>query len=239
MPPTDPAMPGHDRGSVPTVLGLAPGISRLLFFGGPALGLILGSQLPNLLDWATAQRWLPLPGPLTLLAELEGPWPVIGCASACALGAVAIAFIAVHESLRLRISADEIHLEREGRGRTVGRSEVDSVFLDGKHLVVLDHESRQVIREPYDEHPATLARTFRAHGYPWRDEDPHAALFRRWVRDTPELSSAVNAVLAAREIVLEKKAGRDADELRVESARLGVVVRDDGVRQYWRPLVHS
>jgi hypothetical protein len=46
-------------------------------------------------------------------------------------------------------------------------------------------------------------------------------------------------VLKARELALRKRAGRDVAELRDEAQKLGFVVRDDGVRQYWRPLVRS
>ena len=48
------------------------------------------------------------------------------------------------------------------------------------------------------------------------------------------MPSGADALLVARQRVLEKGDRRDVAELRVELARLGVAVRDEGRRQYWR-----
>ncbi|WP_420708742.1 CysS/YqeB C-terminal domain-containing protein [Streptomyces sp. NRRL S-1813] len=50
------------------------------------------------------------------------------------------------------------------------------------------------------------------------------------------MPDAANAFLKARQGALEKKGPSDDDtrELRAELARLGVVVRDEKGRQYWR-----
>jgi hypothetical protein len=84
-----------------------------------------------------------------------------------------------------------------------------------------------------------IPAAFRTHGYPWSDEgDPHRDEFRRWVKDDPELSPAVNAVLRARSKAfnLGDKGKADVRELRDEVAKLGYVVRDEEKRQYWRAV---
>ena len=84
---------------------------------------------------------------------------------------------------------------------------------------------------------ASFAAAFRRHGYPWHAHDPYADLFRRWVPDSGHLPPPVDAVLAARGTALRKKARTEARELRDAVEKLGFVVRDEGDRQFWRPLV--
>jgi hypothetical protein len=58
--------------------------------------------------------------------------------------------------------------------------------------------------------------------------------YRRWVPDTPDLPIGADALLKARQRALDSDQGGDVAELRDELARLGVVVRDEAKRQYWR-----
>jgi hypothetical protein len=50
----------------------------------------------------------------------------------------------------------------------------------------------------------------------------------------PGLPEGANALLNARTRALAKKQKDDEAELRREVGTLGVVVRDEGTRQYWR-----
>ncbi|MFI8832567.1 hypothetical protein ACIGPN_16200 [Streptomyces afghaniensis] len=70
---------------------------------------------------------------------------------------------------------------------------------------------------------------------PLGGEDPYRAEFRRWVPGTPGLPEGADALLRAR--AQARKSDDDAEdarELRRELLRLGVVVRDEEKRQYWR-----
>jgi hypothetical protein len=119
----------------------------------------------------------------------------------------------------------------------VPRAEVAAAFLDGKKLVVLDHESRQRVRDTVPVSAADVTRAFRAYGYPWQDADPYADRFREWVPGIPQLPSTVDTVLAARAAALKRKAHREVRSLGEAVQDLGFVVREEGNRQYWRPLV--
>jgi hypothetical protein len=223
----------------PTVLGLALPDRILVIVGAPALGLALGYFLPRTAKWVVTLPWAPLRGPLKLVASLQGSWVGIAVPAAGLVLGIVLAWFVIAESLTVTLTAAEIRLAKGDGSRTIARADVDAVFLDGDKLVVLDRESRQLVREKFEGTAAAAARSFRSHGYPWVDEDPYAELFRRWVPGTPDLPSAVNAVLSAREVVLKKKAADEIAELRDEVQKLGFVVRDNGVRQYWRPLVRS
>jgi len=113
---------------------------------------------------------------------------------------------------------------------------VAAVFLDGKDLVVLGPDTAELARERTDHGADRLRGAFEAHGYRWCDADPHRDAFQRWVDGMPGLEQHAQAVLRARRTALEAKDTDDGAELRAELARLGVVVREEGHRQYWRPV---
>ncbi|RKN37911.1 YqeB family protein [Streptomyces hoynatensis] len=222
-----------------TVLGLPVGDRVVLFAGIPVLGALIGLCLPWVAERAAGVRWLPGRGPLRVIASHEGPWTTAGLCGAGLLVGLCFGAYAAHVSLRVTLTDAMLRSVRAGRERCIARPEVDAVFLDGKQLVLLDRESRQLLSDRIEAPPKEVARAFTAHGYPWVKGDPYAGLYRRWVPETPDLPPAVNALLKARQVALEKKAEEETAELRAEVERLGYVVRDRSARQYWRPLVRS
>lgn len=222
-----------------SVLGLSPVVRASLIVGGPLVGLILGYYLPTAATWLAALPWIPMRGPLRLIAALDQWWASAALmATGLVLGAL-FALAAITGALRLVVTDRMLRLDRDGDSRTVDRGLVAAVFLDGPELVVLDRASRQLVRERHDTTSEAITRAMRAHGYPWTGRDPHERLYRRWTRAAPDLPAPVNAVLLARETALREKVRQDARELHEELQNLGYVVRDDGHRQYWRPLVRS
>lgn len=233
--PLDP----QDTGGPATVLGLSTAVRTSLIIGGPLLGLVLGYYLPAIAAWLSTLPWIPMRGPLRLIAFFDEWWATVAFLTAGLLLGALFAHTAITGSLRLVVTDRSLRLDLDGESRTIARDLIDAVFLDGPELVVLDRESRQLARERHESTADAIARAMRAHGYPWTGQDPYEQLYRRWVRDGPELPSAVNAVLVAREAALRRKVRRDVVELHDEVQKLGFVVRDDGHRQYWRPLVRS
>ena len=236
--------PAHDHGrpdpSGSTVLGFLL-IDRIaLFIGIPALALLFGLLLPPFARWALGfSTGLPVRPVFRVLGAVDQPWEIVVDLAIWLAVGLAIAFSAYQESTTVTLTDADLRLDKGDWHQTIARADVDTVFLDGKKLVVLDRESRQLASEPHRAPGAALERAFRSHGYPWRDADPYAGLYRRWSSNTPDLPPAVNAVLAAREAALRRKAGRDIRDLREAVQKLGFGVRDEGAKQYWRPLVRS
>ncbi|MEO3753906.1 hypothetical protein [Streptomyces sp. B6B3] len=220
-----------------TELGLSFTDRLVLLVGGPVAGALLGFFLPSLAGWLVSLRWVPMRGPLELIDSFEGPWAAAGLSAAGLLLALVLAYLAVLTCMKVTLTDSWIRIEQNDRKRTIARPDVDTVFVEGKKLVILDRDSRQLLRETSEARAEDIARAFVAHGYPWAKADPYEELYRRWVPDTPDLPGAVNALLKAREAALKKKAGDDIAELRDEVQKLGFVVRDDAAKQYWRPLV--
>jgi hypothetical protein len=223
-----------------TLLGHSSSDKAFLFGAFPLIGLVLGFFLPRIADWAAKQKWVPFQGPLELIASWEGWWVIVVCVVVGGIAGVVVGAMALHETLKLTITDEQVEAALKERSWTIARADVDAAFLDGKQVVLQDAGSRELLREKYDAVSKgdlrKVAEAFEAHGYPWREADPHAADFRRWVPDQPELPSALNAVLKAREKSLENGSAEDARELREEAAKLGYVLRDEETRQYWRTV---
>jgi hypothetical protein len=220
----------------PTVLGLSRGERLLVIAGLPALGTVLGYFLPRIAEWLTRLPWVPFERPLRMIARVHGGWAIVGCvAGGLVLGAVA-AFVVLLETLNVTVTGSEVRLDKNDRSRTIARRDVGAVFVDDKKLVILDRESRQLVRDDLEGGAAAAELAFVGHGYPWVGRDPYADLYRRWIPDHPELPAAVNAVLKARDGALRRKAAVDVTDLGDEVQKLGFVVRDEGDRQYVRPL---
>lgn len=222
-----------------SVLWLSTGDRIFLAVVAPVVGGLVGFILPRIASWATTLTWIPFQGPFELVASWSGWWvQYVLMGVGILLGGAFVAF-AFFEALRVVVAETGIRVTQDGETADVSRSEIATVFVDGKELVILDSTSRQVIRAPIEENPSAVEQVFTSHGYSFVDGDPYEKLYQRWVPGTPALPAETNAVMRAREKALEKKSRTDALELRDELDRLGIVVRDRKSSQYWRPLVRS
>lgn len=198
----------------------------------PLLGAAAGWLVVSVSGWAADLRWLPFRGVFRLLDRYAGAPVTVGAVAAGAVVGLGFAYAGHRDKLTVTVDGGGVDLRRDGRDRRVDRAAVAAAFADGKHLVLQDAGDGELAREKSDLPPAALAAAFRAHGYPWRDADPHAADFRLWVEGLPDLPPGADPLLRARARVLGKR--EEAAELRSELARIGVLVRDEKKRQYVR-----
>ncbi|WP_017540782.1 YqeB family protein [Nocardiopsis halophila] len=208
----------------------------------PVLGLGAGLLLKWTAQWIVSLPWAPFQGPLELLESLPEPGATIGAAALGGIGGLVLAYLDDRDTLVVAVRTDRVALTRRGRTHEHPRSQVDGAFVEGKgltgkRLVLLGGDGGELERMPCDLSASRVAEAFRVNGWPWLEADPHAGEFRRWVDGLPELPPSANALLRARKEALEKDDdGDDAEELRRELAGLGVVVRDEKDRQYFRLL---
>jgi hypothetical protein len=212
----------------------------VILLGIPAVAVLVGLLLPPFARWLLdLASGLPVRPVFRFIGAVDSPVEVaINLAIWLGLGLIA-ARNALTGSPMVTVTDTELRVEKDDWIQTVPRADVAAVFLDRGKLVVLDRESHQLVRESVQGPAAAVPPAFRAHRYPWQDADPYADLYRRWVADTPDLPPAANGVLAAREAALKKKAWREIRNLGKAVERLGYAVREEGARQYWRPLVRS
>jgi hypothetical protein len=215
----------------------APTFDRaVVWLGLPALGALAGWLLKLVASWVADLPRVPFRPVFTFIASIDEPYATVGALVLGAALGVVVAVIAEREALTVTVSGWRARLARgDGTATEVSRSDVDSVFMDGKNLVLLHASGGELARESTDLRPDALREAFTRHGYRWlADGDPHADDFRLWVDDMPGLPEGADALLKARARALEKRRDRDAAELRRELGRLGVVIRDERRRQYWR-----
>ena len=166
----------------------------------------------------------------------QPPGPVFGIAWSALY--VLLATAGARAVTTVRVDPGGVTVTRADRTTTAGREEVAAVFCDGRDLVLLRPDGGEAARERTWHRAARLRRAFSAEGWPWRDGDPYAAEYSRWVEGLPDVGAREEALLRARHAALRSGDAADASALREELGRLGVVVRDEGRRQYWR-RVHA
>lgn len=220
-----------------TVTGLAPVERVLVMLTPPVLGMILGYFLPSIADWVAGLPWFPLQGPLQLVASFDEKWVAIVTTFLGLIAGVWLSAVAIKESLVIAVSDDEVTMKINDGTQRYSKSEIASVFIDGKELVLLGNTGQELAREAYESTPATIADAFVKHRYPWSVEgDPYEAEYRLWVDQTPDLSPALNALLKGREQALQEKDVESAKEMQREACKFGIMVKDRGKFQYWRNL---
>ncbi|GII90644.1 hypothetical protein Ssi02_08750 [Sinosporangium siamense] len=202
----------------------------------PLIGVGLGGLLVFLIGWLADLPWVPFKGPIDLIDSIPDPWLAVGLPAAGLLIGLVVSMITLHESVSVTISDDRVALTTMGKERAFPREAVEAVFVDAKHLVVLGHHTEELAREKHEGLPISqLEAAFTGHGYRYLDGDPHKADFRRWVPDMPGLPPGADALLKARQKALEKSDQSDVRDLRHELGKIGVVVKEEGKRQFWRP----
>jgi hypothetical protein len=233
-------MIGKEPAADPTRLAPGPAERLLIVVGLPLLAVAVGALLPVVARWALdLSRGLPFRPAFRVVGAVDRPWEVAVNLAIWLVVGIAAAYTALGETVRLTVTADAVRIQRRDRDETIDRAAVADVFLDGDRIVLLDHRSLPLARDPNPTSREGIAAAFRVHGYPWRERDPFAESYRRWHPDTPDLPAPVNAVLAAREVALRRKAHTEVRGLSEALHKLGYAAREEGTRQFWRPLVTS
>ncbi|MEU6073353.1 hypothetical protein [Micromonospora sp. NPDC047074] len=223
-----------DGYGAPTVVDGGAAELAVLWGGIPALGAGAGWLLATGAGWIAGLPWAPVQGLFKLLDGLPDPQVGIGGAAVGTLGGLLVATVGTAERLAVTVGTERVGLRRDRVDRNVERRSVRAVFVDGKDLVLLGPDDEELVRERSDLAVDRLRAAFQAYGWPWAEGDPHRDAYRRWVPDLPGLPTGADALLRARQRALDADKGGEARELRGELARSGVVIRDDGKRQYWR-----
>lgn len=200
----------------------------------PVLGAAVVWGLKLAAGWITTLEWFPFQGVFELITEIPEPWVTSGALGIGAVAGGVLALLWAAEMMRVEVSHDRVVLKKDDKSFDFGRNEVESVFADGKQLVLLSRTGAELARETSDLSRTKLEAAFTGQGYRWRDADPFASEFRMWVEQTPELPPDVNALFTARKKAISKYEHEEAAELAREIRRRGVAVKDQKKRQYYR-----
>ncbi|MFJ8685592.1 YqeB family protein [Micromonospora wenchangensis] len=207
----------------------------VLWVGFPLLGVAVGGLLPLVADWVAGLPWAPVQGWFELVAGLPYRRALAGGVTLGVLVGLLVAHVGTRERLIVTVDRGGVRWRRDGVDRELPRRTVTAVFVDGRELVLLGPAGAELARERSDLSRRRLRDAFDGHGWPWRDADPHRDAYRRWVAGLPDLPPGADPLLRARQRAVDADRTHDVRELRGELARIGVVVRDEDGRQYWRP----
>lgn len=210
------------------------GVLLTRWAGLPVAGAVVVWLLKLLVSWLVTLKWVPFKGLMVLVDSIPEPWATLGALGVGLVGGLVLALAWHGERLSVAVSPARVQLEGDEYAAAFDHADVAAVFVDKSHLVLLGHDTGELARRPSELDKAMLESAFTRHDYPWRDGDPYAGEYRRWVPDTDGLPPGANALLAARAKRLSSLDDADAQELRAELVKLGVVVRDEKRKQYWR-----
>ncbi|MDK8182417.1 DUF308 domain-containing protein [Paenibacillus sp. UMB4589-SE434] len=217
-----------------TTLGFSYLDKLLIWIVPPILGLTLGWFLPSVAKWAITLPWVPLKGPLELIASYTGPWVIVVTSCIGLIAGLWLTYAAFNESLVIYISDHTICMAINGKEEVFAKEQVSTGFLDGKQLVLIGTRGQELYREKHETTALKVADAFIQHGYDWSQADPFSDQYKRWVPDSPGLPLGANALLKAREVALQRKEQENIKDLHQELTKLGITVRDKDNRQYWR-----
>lgn len=200
----------------------------------PLAGAALGWLLAKLPGWIEGT---PIPffsGLIEILDDYSGTIMTLALIAVGVIAGALVALSAYEEVVWVTVTDADVKVAVVDKTKEFKRKQVADVFTDGKTLILLGRDTSELVRQKTDHKSTRLQAAFEAHGYPWRDGDPHEAEFARWVDGVPGLSEHANAILRARQVAIDEDKKDDIVEHREEAAKLGVVVRDTKKRQYWR-----
>ena len=209
----------------------------LLSTAGPLVGAAVLWAFKAVAGWVASLPAAPWQGWFGLAAGVPEPWATVGALSLGGAAGVAFAAYARYDSLTVEVDVEQLTFTRADETVQLSREEVTAVFLDGGTLVVLGRHTEERHRTTWELDRRQLVDALERHGYPWHAAgDPHAAAYRRWVPGLPSIPDDADVVLRARAVALSSGDQDEQEDLRRELARMGLVVRDEGARQYLRPL---
>lgn len=224
-----------------TTVGVSRALQLATVSATTALGAVLGLIVRGLVGWL--ERTVDgSPGPLRIAAQLPvgvaaGVLTVVGL-----VGGIVLVAAWQHEVAALTVADDHVELAAGGHRRWMARDEIGEAFLGrAGELTFLDRRGRLLAAASTDGVPkAGIARALTDAGYPWRgDADPYEAEFVRFVDGRDEAPPEVRALLRERAVARAEKRAPTARDLRLRLGEAGVVVRDSGDEQEFRPARHN
>jgi hypothetical protein len=200
---------------------------------------VLGAGLGWLVAWAAGAiaglPWAPFQFVFEWIDDAPDPQAALAAAGVGLVVGLVVSVLAVADMLVVRVGGGEVSLSRGGKKRSLARGDITGVFFDRSELVLLGRGSTELAREKTDLSKARVEAAFTAKDYPWlAGGDPHRDEFRIWTRLDDDLPGVAHGLLIDRAAALEKGRSEEAAVLREQLLKLGVVVRDDKKKQYWR-----
>ena len=193
-----------------------------------------GYFIKILAGWAAKIPIIPLSPLWEWISGWHGSWvPIAGIVIGIVAG-IAFSIYAFGETLYITVKDDVIICHLKEEEKTIPSSNVGTVYMEGKKIVVLDRIGRELYRGQPEAKRYKVADAFRHHGYPWEEQDPYLNDYQIWESEHPDFPGFINTALSERAEALKGNKEEEAERLRKHLVASGVVIRDDKKKQYVR-----
>lgn len=209
---------------------------KLLIIVSPILLGIIGWFIPNLLEMI---KRTPLIGDLKIieLLNLINPfWLSVIFTIIGVIVGILFSLSIYSDALKMKITSEDIHVSKDEQEKQIPKSNIKSVFVDKRQVVIIDHEDRELLRETSDINPKKIKDTFLLHSFPWVDQDPFEQEYSLWNLEDERFSSSINAILYERRNAMREGNTKKAKHLCKDLNELGVFIKDKEADQYVRSI---
>lgn len=217
-----------------TVLGLSKVDKGIIIIFPPIIGALIGWFIPTISGWLIKIPFIPFDGIFQWVASLGGTLVSIIGLSLGIIAGIIFTMYAFTESLKITVSDLDVKLLIKEDTKVIDKEDISAVFISGKNLIILSADGMELYHEKCESKKEKVEEAFKHHGYPWSDKDPYDNEYFRWVEDHSDITPHINVLLSARERSLKNAETEEAEVLRKDLSRLGVIIRDEGKRQYIR-----
>lgn len=219
-----------------TVLGLNKFEKALIIVVPMILGAVIGWFVPVIAGWVLKLPIVPMEKLIITISSLNHFWVSIVATIIGVIVGLVFSIIVFSETLKVIVSDNKLKLVIDDVEKVIEKKEVSAIYLENKYLVVLGQSGHELYRGLLESKLEVIQEAFSHHSYPWKEEDPFASQYKRWVLDHPDFPADINALLNARARALKEENKEEAKHLREDLAKVGVVIRDEKKAQYVRMI---
>lgn len=214
------------------------GFEKALIVIIPILTAVISYYLPSIFRWMEVIPFLSDNQLINFITGIESRWMNRGLAIVGFILGVFLSFFIFTEILKMEVNRDYVVVDIFDKKSEIKKTDIQSVFKEGKKLVIIGNDGYELLRQDTDYSTAKLKSAFQKYHYPWVSEDPYINEFFKWTVSNEELSETANMILYER-----RQAKRDDDEKKVKNLNqdlmeLGVVVKDSNNAQFVRVVAH-
>ena len=153
------------------------------------------------------------------------------------IGLISGAFLSIYtfnDILKIELNRENVTVDIFDEKSEIQKSNIESIFKEGKSLVFIDKEGYEIVRENTDHSAVKLKDTFQKFNYPWVNEDPHHHEFFKWTVDHEDISERANTILYERRQAKRDNENERVKDLRHDLMELHIVVKDIQNSQFIR-----
>lgn len=175
---------------------------------------------------------------INFITGIESSWLNWGLAALGLISGVFLSIFIFTEILKMEVNRDYVVVDIFDKKSEIKKSDIQSVFKEGKKLVIINNDGYELVRQDTDYSEAKLKDAFQKFHYPWTGEDPYTDEFFKWSAGHEDVDEMANTILYERKQAKKEDDEKKVKDLRQDLMELGVVVKDSDNGQFVRLVDH-